>query len=415
VLLAGVEPSSLSAWELPAYLRCCAKLENYAAALKAAAVLALMQRDAIGADKEVALALREPVGAAQTRMYWSRRVRRLLPRTWRLFQHGDLSEKQAFAVAKGTSGVDDPETLAAVEEKLFDRQGPTARTGEELRRDARLAADRIDPKAAQRRAREARAQSDVSLYPGEDGKAAVVLDGPVEDAVLVKTAADAYAAAAKSSGDQRPIGVLRSEGLGRICGQWLIEERKTIAGRPIEVGIVIGLRTALGEVDLPAEVPGVGIVPREVVAAMVATELPRLRLMVIDEQSGRLVHRAETSYRPKPHQVADVQARYVYSTGPGSQVLATRCDTGHVPAWPTGPTRIENLVPKDRTWHEAFTHGEVRVRLEHDGTVCWTTVTGQSRNVTPYDYGLEPPPPAQTSQPEAFEQQPESDEQPPPF
>ena len=88
-------------------------------------------------------------------------------------------------------------------------------------------------------------------------------------------------------------------------------------GRPIEIGIVIDLDTALGRRDLPGEIPGHGVVPREVIADMVAEELPRLRLMVIDEHSGRLVHRAVGSYRPTAEQVAQVRGEYVFSVGPG--------------------------------------------------------------------------------------------------
>jgi hypothetical protein len=154
----------------------------------------------------------------------------------------------------------------------------------------------------------------------------------------------------------------------------------------------------LGLTDVPAEVPGLGVVPREVVADLIEREQAKLRLMVIDEGSGRLLYRAETAYRPKPAQIAHVRAAYVYSTGPGSQVLAGRTDTGHIPAWPEGPTQIGHLVPKDRTWHEAVTKGEVKVSLDDTGTVIWTTVSGQSRSVTPYDYRLEcpeaEPPPA---------------------
>ena len=126
------------------------------------------------------------------------------------------------------------------------------------------------------------------------------------------------------------------------------------------------------------------------------------------EDSGRLVYRAETRYRPTSAQIAHVRAMYVYSTGPGSQVLAGRTDTGHVPAWPEGPTQIGHLVPKDRTWHEAVTKGEVKVSIDDSGTVFWTTVSGQTRTVTPYDYRLEEPGDDALSTPPA-------DPLPPPF
>jgi Domain of unknown function (DUF222) len=366
IVLDSIEPSRLTSWELPAYLRACARVEAWAAARKTGAVAELASRvDAVGPDKEVALALREPVGAAQTRVHFSRRLRRLLPQT------------------------------------------PA-----ELRRDARDALTRCDPAGAQQRSRTARDQADVALHPNEDGMADVVVHAPVEQAALIKSAADAYAMAAKNAGEPHGVGVLRVEGLARLAGAYLDGDALAgsaprSGGLPIEVGIVVGLRTALGSADLPGEVPGLGIVPRDVVAELIARERAKLRLMVIDENSGQLLYRAESSYRPKPAQIAHARAAYVYSTGPGSQVPAGRTDTGHIPAWPQGPTQIGHLVPKDRTWHEAVTKGEVEAAIDDRGVVSWTTVSGQTRSVTPYDYRLEPTSPDEAGAP------PKGDEAPP--
>src|SRR4029078_7543674 len=80
-------------------------------------------------------------------------------------------------------------------------------------------------------------------------------------------------------------------------------------GRPIEIGIVIGLRTALGVDDLPGEVPAAGLVPREVIARMIANEQPRLRLMVANDDPaspdyGRPVHQAVQAWRATARQRA---------------------------------------------------------------------------------------------------------------
>ncbi|HET7312570.1 MAG TPA: hypothetical protein VFJ17_14730 [Mycobacteriales bacterium] len=221
-----------------------------------------------------------------------------------------------------------------------------------------------------------------------------VMEAPVEEALIVKTAADAYAATSKAAGDDRRIGVLRSEGLARICGDYLsgLSATRTAlrtGGLPIEIGIVIDVETAFGWRELPAEVPGHGMVPRDVVARMITEEQARLRLYVIDEGNGRLVHRSITGYRPTPAQIAQVRAPYVYSAGPGSQVLAARTDTDHVvpyPPYPQGPTAIGNLVPNDRTWHNGHTRQQLSVTVDDSGAVKWTSVLGQSRTVTPYDY-----------------------------
>ena len=220
----------------------------------------------------------------------------------------------------------------------------------------------------------------------------VNVHAPVEDAVIVKTAVDAYAATAKSCEDTRPIGVLRAEAPVTWASTYLAGladgHVPKAAGRPIEVGITIGLRTILGLDDLPGELPGFGIIPRDVIATMIRREQPKLRLMVIDEQTGRLVYRAENSYRPTPDQVAQVRATYIFSVGPGSQIVATRADIDHVIAAPEGPTQIGNLVPYDRPWHIGKTKGQLSVTVDDDASIHMTTVLGQSRTVTPCDYRM---------------------------
>jgi len=394
-----IEPSMLSDWDLPAYLRACARVHAWSAARLSEGIAELASRQgAFGADKEVALALREPVGAAQRRVHYARRLRRLLPETRRLFLRGDLGEKHVNAVIEATSGVEDPDLLAAVEDKVLTCTAGRAGTARELHRATRRALTRLDPDGAQDRARNAREHADVTLLPGDDGMSTVVVDAPVEQALPVKAAADAFAATRKAAGDTRPIGVLRAQGLARICGDYLCGVSTTTAapragGRPIEIGITVGLDTALGHRNLPGEVPGHAIVPRDVIAELIATELPKLRLLVIDEANGRLLHRATDTYRPNPDQIAHVRAEYVHSAGPGSQVLAARTDTDHAIAHPDGPTQVGNLLPNDRTWHNGHTRGQLCVTIDDRGSVKWTSVLGQSRTVNPYDYRLEPEPP----------------------
>src|SRR3954452_3555822 len=89
-----IDPRSLSEWDLPAYLRACARMQGWAAARLSDGVAELASRPGgFGADKEVALALREPVGAAQGRIHYAKRLRRLLPKTRALFRHGDLDQR----------------------------------------------------------------------------------------------------------------------------------------------------------------------------------------------------------------------------------------------------------------------------------------------------------------------------------
>jgi len=154
-LLAAVDPSRLSTWELPTFLRACSRMQAWSSAQLAGAVAELACRpDAVGPDKDVALALREPVGAAQTRIWWCRRLRRLLPGVRHAFASGDLTERHVVRVIEATSGVDDPELMAKIEERVLPTSG--GKTANELARRAREVLKRLDPGGVQRRAKAAR-------------------------------------------------------------------------------------------------------------------------------------------------------------------------------------------------------------------------------------------------------------------
>src|SRR5947209_10655047 len=391
-MLASIDHTKLTSFELPTYVRCCARQASWANAQLASAVADLATRpDANGPDKEIALALREPVGAAQKRVWWSKRVRRMLPGIFKLFSAGDVSERTVVRLVEATGSVEDPELMAKIEERLLPIAG--VKTPDELVRAARDALKRLDPTGEQRRAKAARDEADVIFEPATDGMGDVIVHAPIENATLIKTATDAYAATAKAAGDTRPIGVLRAEAPARWASDWLTGRANggqvpTAGGRPIEIGITLPLRTALGLDDLPGEIPGLGIIPRTVIAQMIRAELPKLRLLVTDPDSGRLLYRATSAYRPTAEQVAQVRATYVFSIGPGSKVLAVRCDTDHAQPHPVGPTVIGNLLPFDRTWHEGKTKGQLTVTVDDNGQVKVTTASGQSRTVTPYDYRM---------------------------
>src|SRR4051812_7451854 len=113
-----IDVTSLSDWDLPAYMRAGTRVQAWAAAKLSDGIAELASREGgFGADKEVALALRGRVGAAQRRVHYARRLRRLLPETRRLFVRGDLPEKHVHAVIEATCGVTDPALLSAVEDK----------------------------------------------------------------------------------------------------------------------------------------------------------------------------------------------------------------------------------------------------------------------------------------------------------
>jgi len=397
-MIEGVDVGSLTTFELATYLRQCARAQAWIGSCLDTAVAELASRRDrdVAADVEVSTALRESLQTAQRRVHRALRLRGLLPVFKRAFHRGDLSEYDVAQLVDATSCTDDADMLAEVQERtLANLRGQSAK---ELRRYARRLIDRLDPAAANRRARAARANADVRLEPGEDGMASIVAEQPVEDAMIVKAAVDAHAISAKLAGDPRPIGELRNAALTGLCSDYLTGRTGVGAGgaaprsggRPIEVNVVVGLRTVLGLDDLPGEVPSAGLIPREDIARMIAEDQARLRLLVVDDGDGpgrgRVVYRGHRAYRPTPEQIAYARAAYPTSLGPASSVRAERCDVDHFKEWPDGITIETNLGPFDRPWHIRKTRGSLTVTVDDSGAVTVTTVLGQTRTTHPYDY-----------------------------
>src|SRR6476646_6932975 len=105
-MIDAVDVSTLTTFELHTYLRQCSRMQAWAGAQLAAGVAELASRpDAVGPDKDVAVALREPVGAAQRRIWWSKRLRGWLPGCWRRMAVGDLTERHVTRLVEVTAGV----------------------------------------------------------------------------------------------------------------------------------------------------------------------------------------------------------------------------------------------------------------------------------------------------------------------
>src|SRR4051812_10789429 len=81
---------------------------------------------------------------------------------------------------------------------------------------------------------------------------------------------------------------------------------------------------------------------------------------------------------------------------------------GGPPPPPAKRAGVRRSRPWDRAWHNRKTRGSLTVTIDHSGTVSVTTVLGQTRSVTPYDYSphLDASPPVQ---------QRIVDDEPPPF
>ncbi|MDQ1703906.1 MAG: hypothetical protein QOF18_272 [Frankiaceae bacterium] len=396
-LLAMVDQAELGPGDMPRYIRLLDRAESFQAARKAAAIFALAGaketardfRDVDSAPHELTVALRIPLGAAQTDVYRARRLATHLLGTRALFADGLITVRHVAKIVAGTGRLD-PAACAAVEQLVL-ADAETLSVHEFARR-VRRAVAKVHPRTLRDRHADAAKDSDVGMDADDDAMAWLTARMPLLDAVIVKKAVDRYALDRKHAGDPRPLGVLRAEGLrvmaeGYLSGR-LTGARPTEHGRPVEVQICATPEAMLGLADSPAEIPGVGPVPIETVRAM--AHEAKLRWLTIDGDTGQLLDRNPTTWRIPAPLHAHADTAYVTSVGPHSTVPAVRCDGEHLITFPLGRTITANIAPMDRGWHRAKTFGGFLATRRPDGSIEWLTPLGQTLTIEPYDYRLGP-------------------------
>jgi len=396
-LLEQIDPARLPAADMPTYIRLCDRAESAFAARRDEATLLMAgpsdrgknYREVETPAHELSAALRIPLGAAHGEVYRSRRLA-CLPATRALYAQGLITRKHVAKITSGTGHMS-REECAQVEELAL--QDAEHRSVHEFARRVRRAVAKVNPRKDRDRAQAAAESSDVSFEPGDDGQGFITSSMPLIDALICKNSYDHYALAAKKAGDPRPMGVLRAEAQRKFSEFYLSGQMTghvpTHHGRPVEVHVAVTPEALLGMSDSPAEVPGVGTVPIDVVRDMIRDA--KIRWLTISGDTGRLLDRNPKSWRIPASVHAFADTAFPTSVGPHSTVPAARCDGEHLIAAPEGLTTEDNIVPMDRGWHVPKTHADgMRVKRRPDGRIEWTTPLGQIVVIDPYDYRLGP-------------------------
>jgi hypothetical protein len=161
-------------------------------------------------------------------------------------------------------------------------------------------------------------------------------------------------------------------------------------GRASTVTMTIDAPTMLGLTKHPAEIPGVGMIPGDAVLEVLAEGSP-IRRLIIDEHDGHLLDYGTKTYVVPPPLADHLIALHQSAAAPHSNVPAAVADMDHnQPHDQKGKTSPENVTPLDRRWHRAKTHAGWTYVKNPDGTVDWTSPTGQTHRVDPHDYRLGP-------------------------
>jgi hypothetical protein len=402
-VLAEVDVSLLSDYDLVSYLSACERQAAWAQAAQLSAIDELAQRrerdrlatrtrrtwsDTDWTAHEVAAELRLSVAGAQARVHLAESLRRL-PDTFAMFARGELDLTKTRTVVHGVAVLD----LAgahAVEARVLPRAADS--TGPQLSSAVRRAVLRVDPDAAQRRQQTTVRDRSVSFHPLDDGAAALWAVGPAQEVQALFTAITALADRATGShpSDDRTLDQRRFDVLTDAA--YLHLERDDLPrrhGRRPHLQVTVAATTLLGLDDNPAELAGYGPITAEV-ARRIAADAEWTRLLT-DPVSGIVTDYGTTRYRAPTSLTDKVLATHPTCRGLGCRQPAARCETDHTIEYPHGPTADYNLGPRCKRCHRLKHECPWEVCQLLDGTFLYTSPTGHTYRRAP-DPPLDVPP-----------------------
>jgi hypothetical protein len=238
-----------------------------------------------------------------------------------------------------------------------------------MRQRARRIVLRVDPRGAQERAAEAKAQRCVGFEPEDDGMAKLYAYVPADKAVAIKLRVDKIARLAKAQGaDDRTLDQRRAD---VVCDLLL--------GKPsnvqVQLQVTVPAAMLMRVDDQPGELAGYGPIAPDL-ARELASDATWRRLLT-DEQ-GVLLEVGRTSYRPSAALRDFVRARDKTCVFPGCSMSAHRSDIDHTTAFPEGPTAPENLGVMCRAHHRLKQDHHWMVFQPSPGRFEWTTPSNRT-------------------------------------
>jgi hypothetical protein len=347
-----------------------------------------------------------------------------MPAVWATCAAGELDwwRARVFAEVLGTAT---DAVVAAVVPALL----PVAASlsSGRLRRRLVAAAIAADEEFAERRRIEAERRAQVRVRPTGDGMSQLVSELPSGVAAAMWSTIDQAAQLARTTGDDRPIGVLRAEAhAALVLRPWDTTRSAVTAhvtvlaplpalragaagvptgdlgpsldGSPITAGHVRELLAQLGALGVTAPPGGsLDIALTDERGALLACATPGDLARIAargcpthgrDAACGCAVLRAPATvdgYQPSAAQVRFLATRDRTCRHPGCAQPAGRTDADHVVAYDCGGrTGCENLCCLCRTHHrlKTFARGW-RFELTPDGTLRVTTPSGITRTTRP--------------------------------
>jgi hypothetical protein len=135
------------------------------------------------------------------------------------------------------------------------------------------------------------------------------------------------------------------------------------------------------------EIPGIGVIGGDIVAAILAKFDTRIARVLLDERTGAVIETGIDTYRPNQAMRRFVQQRDGHCRFPGCARNATRCEPDHIiPFCRGGPTAIWNLVALCKHHHRVKHNAGWRLSMTRDGICTWTDPFGRQYATQPINH-----------------------------
>ncbi len=405
VLLSSIDPGTLSVEGRLAYARRVEAVKALAAAMDARATVALAGVDRSDsmtdrhATMEVALVRRVGEGAAASAIATARALHVEFPKFRAALAAGEVSEWHCRVLVSETSHVTDPDTIAALQDRLL----PKARrkTPTEFRRDVRTAVADLDAQREADRVARARANRYVSCRQLPDGMGylGIVSDWPTISAMhqvvdargrALQTARGG-AKAVRDGDDDALADACRADAfaatvLGTVQEDGSVEFDP--ADIPVSLTLVMDLDTLRGEADRHALLDGEPIPAR--IAREYAGAATTWRRAVTDPVTGHLLDYGRDQYLPD--KLRDYILARDHCRGPGCTTRSPkRLQMDHAIPFPEGETSAGNCGGCCNRHHPLKTAGYLDIEnSKADGSATFLTRWGQRIAIPPRPFLHDP-------------------------
>ena len=336
---------------------------------------------------EVAAALGITQGLAASYLEYSRAMRLRLPRVGELLRAGDIDYRTFQTIVYRTDLITDSDVLAAVDAELAVKvaRWPGITQG-------RLGGyvDRIVARAdrdAVRRRRERRGDREVSIWGDGDGLTEIFGRLITTDAHAVDARLDAIAATVCAD-DPRTRNQRRADAMGAMavgadrlncrCGQPCCPAAATPTPSPVVIHVIADQASLDGTAQTHGSMIGAdALIPPELIADLAKSA--KLRPLVHPGDAP-----PERGYSPSQALADFVRCRDLTCRFPGCDKAAVCCDLDHtIPYGDGGRTHASNLKCLCRLHHLIKTFWAWRDHQLPDGTLVWTSPSGQTYVTTP--------------------------------